>query len=48
MISRFGVSRESTETGPVSERDPLTVLQARYTRGDVPEDEFERRLGTIL
>jgi hypothetical protein len=36
------------EPGADAEDDPLAVLRARYARGEITEEEFERRLDRLL
>jgi uncharacterized membrane protein len=36
------------EQGQVSGRDPLVVLRERYAAGEIDQEEFERRVETLL
>jgi uncharacterized membrane protein len=36
------------ESGTEPESDPVTELERRYVRGEISEDEFERRLSVLL
>lgn len=39
---------EPTRGVRTDERDPLAVLRGRYARGEIGEEEFERRLDRLL
>jgi len=46
--TRLGVFTANDETTRTDEPDPVAVLQERYARGELSEEEFEHRLTTIL
>ena len=45
-ISQWIRSEDDTVTDP--KEDALSVLRQRYARGEIDEDEFERRLSDLL
>ena len=45
-ISQWIRSEDDTVTDP--KEDALSVLRQRYARGEIDEDEFERRLNDLL
>lgn len=41
--------REAADDRPTgTEEDPVEILKRRYARGDVADDEFERRMGRLV
>lgn len=46
LVANPPVGNESGEHS--AERDPLEILKERYARGELDEDEFERRLDRLL
>lgn len=46
--TRLGLFAPNGETTRIEEHDPLTVLQERYARGDISDEEFGHRLITSL
>lgn len=40
--------RESTETPPENNRDALETLRDRYARGELTDEQFERKLERLL
>jgi uncharacterized membrane protein len=45
---RSGELVPDKSTDEPTEHDPLKLLQKRYARGEISEEEFEQRLTTIL
>jgi uncharacterized membrane protein len=46
--TRLDVFDTDGQAEQVEDRDPLKVLQERYARGEISEEEFEQRLTTVL
>lgn len=46
QISDWRSSQTNSETD--SQEDALTILRERYARGEIEQDEFERRLDDLL
>ena len=46
--TRLDVFGTDGQTEQVEDHDPLKVLQERYARGEISEEEFEQRLTTVL
>ena len=44
LIVRYLVSQRHTGTSAVSARTPEEVLAERYARGEIDDDEYQRRL----
>ena len=44
LIVRYLVSQRLTGTSAVSARTPEEVLAERYARGEIDDDEYQRRL----
>ena len=47
LIVRYLVSQRLTGTSAVSARTPEEVLAERYARGEIDDDEYQRRLALL-
>lgn len=42
-----GASGRQSSNGPTGAADPRQILAERYARGEIDEDEYQRRLATL-
>lgn len=42
-----GTSDRRSSSGPADAADPRQILAERYARGEIDEDEYQRRLATL-
>ncbi len=47
LIVRYLVSQRPTDTSAGSARTPEEVLAERYARGEIDDDEYQRRLALL-